>query len=105
MTAGCLERLVLANLLTDEVSSWGNASGEDLVRSLVGDSESVRALNASLEGQRLPRLWRQGQFTCIVSKPTNDALVLGILRTDASGVVGVYHASRAIDDAVKALFS
>ena len=28
-----------------------------------------------------------------------------VLRTDASGVVGAYHASRAIDDAIKALFS
>lgn len=51
------------------------AAQKGLLDNLFGDVNSIRALDKSLVGQDLPRIWVQGGCTCIVCKPYIDILV------------------------------
>lgn len=71
------------------------ACARDLERALVGNVDAVRHLLDSLEGQRLPRLWTQGDVHGAVFLPLPDLVVALFERTDAD-VVGSWRAFDAL---------
>ncbi len=84
---GFLDLLLESNISMAIVASSNHGSievvngkkslvSDDLVNHLFGDADTVIALSRSLEGQKLPRLWAQGdQVFCMVCKPSNDRIV------------------------------
>ena len=58
-----------------------NLAHDDLVKQLFGDEETTAALNRSLEGRMLPRMWSQGEVSCVICKPSDEILV-GLLYHD-----------------------
>lgn len=75
-----------------------------LVNSLVGSPSATQNLDASLEGQVLPRIWTQGSDLCLVWKPRADALFLCAFTGLEGGAVEGFEIGAKQDDAVRALF-
>ena len=98
---------IIADLRSGEIETIGDVDAvenADLMVTLFADRESVESLNRSLEGQKLPRAWSQGKVSCIVCKPTDDAIV-GLFVTEKREAVQQYHWSKKADDAIRSLFS
>jgi hypothetical protein len=75
---------IVANVSMGEIQSFGDSlaiSNTDLVNNLFADAECITAMQRSLQGQMLPRIWRQGQVSCVVCKPT-DGIIVGFFCKD-----------------------
>jgi hypothetical protein len=91
---------VVANLANSEIQHIGCSSAignTDLVPSFFADAESVTALDRSLQGQLLPRVWSQGDISCVVCKPTENVIV-GAFCKKKSGPVEQYQMSKKLND-------
>ncbi len=70
--------VIVADLDSGKADNFGDKAKlkyQGLVQTLFGDGDSIRDLNASLEGQMVPRSWRQGEVACILSKPVESTIV------------------------------
>ena len=100
LTSAGIPYALAANVATGEVDSFGDATaivGTDLVNTLFADRESINALQRSLQGQLLPRIWSQGDLTCIVCKPSEDVIV-GLFCRALRDPVEQYHRSTNLND-------
>ncbi len=69
---------IVADLDSGRVDTYGDKTKlkyTGLVQTLFGDGDSIRDLNAHLDGQMMPRSWRQGEVACILSKPVESTIV------------------------------
>ncbi len=70
--------VIVADLDSGRVDTLGDQAKlkyKDLIPTLFGAGDSIRDLNNSLEGQMMPRTWRQGEVACILCKPVESAIV------------------------------
>ena len=94
----------LADGSIEKVGTADGLRGHDLIQSLFGDHESLMALDHSLEGQLMPRLWAQGEVGCVVCKPVPSHLV-GLFYVETRNVVEKYRWSKVIAKEVNDLFA
>ena len=69
---------IVADLDSGGVDTFGDKAKlkyKDLIQTLFGDGDSIRDLNAHLDGQIMPQSWRQGKVACILSKPVESTIV------------------------------
>lgn len=98
---------VIANLDNDQVKMLGHKeklNRIDLVNSLFGDKNSIKALNDSLEGQLMPRIWGQGEVSCIVCKPVNNILV-GLFFHDTREPIETYRFSKEMNKQIELIWN
>lgn len=55
--------------------NFGSLKWDGVPKALWGDSESIRRLYESLDGEILPQIHGQGDVTCVVNKVGDDLLV------------------------------
>jgi hypothetical protein len=98
---------VIANLDNGQVKMLGDKeklSHIDLVSTLFGDENSIKALNDSLEGQLMPRVWGQGEVSCIVCKPVNNILV-GLFFQDTREPIESYRFSKEMNKQIDLIWN
>ncbi|WBW96114.1 hypothetical protein [Oceanirhabdus sp. W0125-5] len=69
---------VVTHLDKGAMETFGNKEEleyQGLIQTNFYDIDNVYSLNNSLEGQELPKLFRQGKVACIIFKPTNSVIV------------------------------
>ena len=98
---------VVASLDDRTTEVFGEVAGlesKDLFQQLFGDAESFSALDRSLKGQILPRIWSQGRVSCLVCKPSETKIV-GLLYHEERSVVARYRWSKEVNSQVCALWA
>jgi hypothetical protein len=98
---------VIANIDNGQVETLGNKDKlkyVDLINTLFGDEDSIKALNASLEGQLMPRTWGQGEVSCIVCKPTSNTLV-GLCYHENREPIESYRFSKDINKQIELIWN
>jgi len=98
---------IVANLERGEVERFGETGefqGYSLASTLFGDMDAISALNRSLTGQELPRLWGQGDVTCVVCKPVSTVIV-GLMLKDSRDPVAQYQWSRGLSQEISDMWS
>lgn len=84
---------VVANLNTNLIDKIGDVSEldyKDLVEQLFGNIQQIKTLNDSLEGQLLPRSWKQGNIRCLVCKP-KDSIIIGLFYNESRSFMESIH--------------
>lgn len=69
---------VVTNLKKGTIETFGNKDEleyQGLLKTNFYDMDTINSLNNSLEGQELPKLFRQGKVACIIFKPNNNVIV------------------------------
>lgn len=97
---------VLAKVDSNEVEIFGNKGKLEytsLIDKLFGDRESIKNLNQSLEGQIMPRIWKQGKVNGIVCKPDVDTLI-GLFYHEERDVVASFKFSKNINSSINKLW-
>ncbi len=93
---------IIANIDSGEIEIVGLEESDDfrdLARMLFADSDAIRALVVSLEGQVLPRTWKQGSSTCVVCMPSKKWIV-GVFASSYLDAVSEYKWAKQINEAV-----
>jgi hypothetical protein len=90
---------IVADLDSGGVDTFGDKTKlryKGLVQTLFGDGNSIRDLNASLEGQMMPQTWGQGEDACIVCKPAENFIV-GLFYHEQREPAESYRFSKQLD--------
>lgn len=98
---------VIANLENGRVETAGGKEKLkycDLVDTLFGDVEHIKSLNDSLEEQLMPRMWGQGEISCIVCKPA-DNILIGLFYHENREPAAAYRFSKKMDQQVKMIWN
>lgn len=108
---GVLESLgvpfsIVADLKSGEINWIGESESvdkTDLISAIFADEETARGFCDSLEGQVLPRIWGQGQITCVVCKPT-DSILIGLFVKEDRDVIEMSEWAEKADEAIQRVF-
>lgn len=98
---------IIADLETGNAIRVGCSTGlefDDLVNTLFRDAEAILATSRYLEGQILPRIWNQGQESCVLCKP-NDQTLVGLFLSDQRNPVEKYRWFQQLNSGVVNAFA
>ncbi|WBW96125.1 hypothetical protein [Oceanirhabdus sp. W0125-5] len=98
--------IVGVNLKSGEIETIGDKSKlvyDDLVTDLFDNIDSIYSLDKSIEGQRMPQTWRQGEVKCIVCKPSNNILV-GLFYNEYRDTIESYQWSKEVNKELEAIW-
>lgn len=97
---------VVTHLDKGTIETFGNKSElvyKGLLKTHFHDMDTIYSLNNFLEGQKLPKLFRQGEVACIICKPNNNVIV-GMLYHEQREFLEYYNWSKEINKEVELLW-
>ncbi|APC40331.1 hypothetical protein [Clostridium estertheticum] len=65
----------LKDKYVEEIGDSSKLEYDGLLKTHFNDMETIIKLNGFLEGQQLPKLFKQGKVICIICKPKNNIIV------------------------------
>ncbi len=107
MDSFAIKVMAIASVAKRSVRLLGNEQAlpaNSLLSRLFGDPDAIAALEHSLEGQIMPRIWSQGDVVCVVCRPHPDVIV-GLISDEPRDPVETYRWSKALDQQVARLWS
>lgn len=97
----------VADLATGDIQLIGkpeSVDNIDLISALFANPQAVQSLNLSLDGQALPRIWSQGDNSCVICKPA-DTCIVGLFVKVFQDAAESYYWSRKANEAIQRLYN
>lgn len=94
--------IILVDVKSEVIYELGNKEKlvyDGIFKTYFYDMETVHGLNSLLEGQLMPKVFKQGKLTCCVCKP-NTNTIMGIFYNETRDTIGSYKWTKLINEEV-----
>ncbi|SFA79917.1 hypothetical protein [Clostridium frigidicarnis] len=98
---------LVINLDNNSIKTFGNKDDlayDGLLKTHFYDIDTIYNLNSFLEGQQLPKLFKQGEVLCIICKPKSN-IIVGLLYHEKRDFIQYYKVAKEINEEIISIWN